>query len=283
MPHVSVVIPTHNRRTLVTEAVASVLAQTHRELELVVVDDGSSDETAGHLRREVRDERLKVLTQENRGVSAARNRGVRETSGEWVGFLDSDDLWLPLKLQRQLEELADHPEIPAVYTEEVWYRDGRWANPRKVHEKHSGRIFRHCLPLCIISPSSVLLRRSVFEELGGFDETLPVCEDYDLWLRLTARHPVRLVRERLIVKRNGHGPQLSQDHWAQDRFRVRALWKLALDPSIPSPLRSEALETAARKSRIVAEGARKRGALSRAEVFDHSEREARCRIARGRT
>ena len=274
MPRVSVVIPTRNRREFAQEAVASVLGQTHRDLELVVVDDGSSDGTADALRRRFPDPRLRVLEQPHRGVSAARNRGVRETSGEWLAFLDSDDLWLPRKLERQLEELERRPEHPACYTEEIWYRNGRRVNPRRIHAKHSGWIFDRCLPLCIISPSSILMRREVFEALGGFDESLPACEDYDLWLRLAARHPVLLVGEPLIVKRNGHEGQLSRALPALDRFRVRALWKIAYDPALPDPLRQQALRTLAAKARVVAQGARKRGLWERARSFEHSAQEA---------
>ncbi len=274
MPGVSVVIPTFNRLSFTTEAVESVLRQTVCDLELVVVDDGSEDGTAEHLRKCFPDPRLRVIGPENLGVSAARNRGARETSGDWVAFLDSDDFWLPRKLERQLQALKDHPGTVACYTEEVWYRNGRWANPRKAHAKHSGWIFSHCLPLCIISPSSVMISRAVFESLGGFDESLPACEDYDLWLRLAARHPVHLVPERLIVKRNGHHGQLSQSFRALDRFRIRALWKVAFDSELPWETRRQALETAAEKSMIVALGAAKRGGYSRAQVFRLSHTEA---------
>jgi len=278
LPHlVSVVIPTRDRRVLTAEAVASVLAQTFPDLELVVVDDGSTDGTAEHLERTFRDTRLQILRQENLGVSAARNRGARETRGDWLAFLDSDDLWLPRKLERQLELLRPPEPAPACYTEEVWHRRGRWANPRKVHAKYDGWIFPQCLPLCIVSPSSVLLRRDVFDELGGFDESLPACEDYDLWLRLAAHYPVRLLPERLIVKRNGHPGQLSQTYWGMDRFRLRALWGVALDAQVRADYRRLALETLARKAEIVAQGAEKRGDLVRARTFRHSLDEAtRC-------
>jgi len=274
MPRVSVVVPTRDRRALTAEAVESVLVQSWGDLELVVVDDGSIDGTADHLEASFQDPRLRVLRQENRGVSAARNRGVRETSGEWLAFLDSDDLWLPGKLERQLAAVEEAPGWEACHTEEVWYRYGRWANPRKVHAKHGGWIFSQCLPLCIISPSSILLRRALFDALGGFDESLPACEDYDLWLRLCAARPVLLLPERLTVKRNGHPGQLSQAHWGLDRFRVRALWKVALDPGVPREWRREALEELVRKSEVVALGAEKRGEKGRAEVFRHSRREA---------
>ena len=274
MPLVSVVIPTFERRALMCEAVASVLAQTFADFELIVVDDGSQDDTVGELAARFADSRLRVVRQENRGASAARNRGVAEARGEWLAFLDSDDTWLPPKLERQLQMLADHPEAPACYTGEIWYRDGRWANPRNVHTKYSGWIFPYCLPLCIISPSSILMKRALFETLGGFDETLPACEDYDLWLRLSARYSVQLLEERLIVKRNGHPGQLSRAHWGLDRFRVRALWKLARDVEIPWKLRRQALETAASKSGVVATGALKRGHRERYEVFLFSRKEA---------
>jgi len=274
---VSVVIPTKDRRAFVVEAVRSVLAQNMPNLELVVVDDGSTDGTAECLSRSFQEPRLRIVRQENLGVSAARNRGARETSGSWLAFLDSDDLWLPGKLERQLEAMQPPESAGACYTEEVWYRRGRWANPRNVHAKYDGWIFPHCLPLCIVSPSSVLLHRRVFDELGGFDESLPACEDYDLWLRLTARYPVRLLSERLIIKRNGHPGQLSQEHWGLDRFRVRALWGVALDPEVCSEYRQLALETLAQKAEIVAQGAEKRGNLERARTFRHSRDEAvRC-------
>ena len=275
MPLVSVVIPTRDRRDSTAEAVASVLAQTWRDLELVVVDDGSADGTAEHLEASFSDPRLRVLRQENRGVSAARNRGVGATSGAWVAFLDSDDLWLPGKLERQLAAVAEPPGWAACHTEEVWYRRGRWANPRKVHAKHGGWIFPHCLPLCTISPSSILLRREVLASLGGFDESLPACEDYDLWLRLAAFHPVLLLAEKLTVKRNGHEGQLSREHWGLDRFRVRALWKVALDPAVRTEYRRLALEELARKAEVVAQGAEKRGESARAAVFRCSRREAK--------
>lgn len=274
MPLVSVVIPTLDRLDLVGEAVASVLAQTAGDLELVVVDDGGTDGVAEVLPRRFPDPRLRVVRQDNRGASAARNRGAAETSAPWLAFLDSDDLWQPRKLERQLQALAEQAGRVACYTDEVWYRHGRWANPRDCHAKHTGWIFAACLPLCIISPSSILLSRAVFQGLGGFDESLPACEDYDLWLRLAARHPIHLVAERLIVKRNGHPGQLSQAHWGLDRFRVRALWKAAFDPDLPPALRRPVLEEVVRKSRVVAQGAEKRGFTERARVFRRSAEEA---------
>jgi len=273
-PLVSVIIPTYNRREPLTEAVASVLAQSHAALELIVVDDGSDDGTAAFLAERFNDARLRLISQENLGVSAARNRGAREASGDWLAFLDSDDSWLPEKLERQLAVTLARPDCPVSYTEEIWYRHGRWANPRNVHAKQDGWIFEQCLALCIISPSSVMMRRDVWDELGGFDESLVACEDYDLWLRLSVRYPVCLVDEKLIIKRNGHEGQLSQLHFALDRFRVRALWKIALDETLERDPRRKALEWIVKKAHVVALGAAKRGAEQRARVFRYSVKEA---------
>ncbi len=271
---VTVVIPTRDRKDLVTEAVASVLKQTFKDFELIVVDDGSEDGTREQLSARFSEPRLIYLRTENRGVSAARNLGVSSGRGRWIAFLDSDDLWEPLKLERQLGYLAENPDAEACYTGETWIRGGRFVNPRLVHAKKSGNVFSDCLPLCIISPSSIIMTRALFEELGGFDESLPACEDYDLWLRLAARRPVHLLDERLIIKRNGHEGQLSRAHFGLDRFRVRALWKLWHDLTVPLPLRLEALSFIKRKSAIVALGSEKRNERERAAIFRLSEREA---------
>ncbi len=274
-PAVTVVIPTYNRREFVIKAAQSVLSQSFDDLRLVVVDDGGDDLTPEALASEFCDPRLVVIRQENLGVSAARNAGARVAKGDFIAFLDSDDLWKPEKLAFQVRAMKENPEAALCYTGEVWFRRGKWANPCSHHSKFTGDIFGKCLPLCIISPSSALIRRGEFEALGGFDETLPCCEDYDLWLRITARHGVVFLEEKLIIKQNGHEGQLSATHWAQDRYRVAALWKVALDKSVSAANRRAALEFIVKKSAIVSAGAAKRGETSRAEVFAHSEREAR--------
>jgi GT2 family glycosyltransferase len=273
-PAVSAIIPSFNRRELAAEAVGSVLSQTFDDFELIVVDDGSEDSTAAFLEESFSDPRLRVLRQENLGVSAARNTGVRHSRGEFLAFLDSDDLWTQEKLRLSVKALEEHPEAALVYTEEIWRRRGKWANPCSHHAKHSGWIFPHCIPLCIISPSSAVIRRDAFMTAGGFDETLPACEDYDLWLRLTSRSSVHLVEEKLIIKRNGHEGQLSAIHFAQDRYRVAALWKIALDEGVRDDWRTLALQAIAEKSRIVSEGALKRGNTERSEIFSYSRKEA---------
>ena len=217
---ISVVIPTFNRKTLLIEAIESVLAQTFRDWELIVVDDGSTDGTEEKLKRLLCPE-IRYIRQRNQGVSRARNRGIQTAVNDWIAFLDSDDYWHKDKLRLQLEALDANPEYRAAHTDEVWIRSGVRVNPGKRHRKHSGWIFHHCLRLCLISPSSVLLHRSLF------DESLPVCEDYDLWLRITARQPVLFHPDKLVVKRGGHQDQLSRSRWGMDRYRVQALLKAA--------------------------------------------------------
>ena len=257
MPEVSVVIPTYNRKEMVQEAVESVLSQTYRDFELIVVDDGSEDGT-GEVLREKFGERIIYLYQKNQGVSRARNRGIETSRGKYIAFLDSDDLWLKKKLERQVQFMQQNPEAMICYTDEIWIRRGVRVNPKKKHAKHSGWIYPQCLPLCIISPSSVLMRRELLEEVGGFDPEFPVCEDYDLWLRVALRYPIHLIPEKLIVKRGGHPDQLSHRSWGNDIWRVRALLKI-LQKELPPSWRKLTVAELHRKCSILIGGFEKRG------------------------
>jgi len=257
MPRVSIIIPTCNRKAFVQEAIGSVLAQTYEDFELIVVDDGSSDETGEALKRY--DERLHYLYQANQGVSAARNNGLALAQGELIAFLDSDDLWLPKKLAIQVAFMDQYPEAQICYTDELWIRRGVRINPKKRHAKYSGEIYPHCLPLCIISPSSALMRRALFAQVGTFDPGLPVCEDYDLWLRVAARFPVFFIPQRLIVKRGGHPDQLSRQEWGNDRYRVIAIAKILETGILPPELRELTIQELHRKVRVLINGYLKRG------------------------
>lgn len=254
---VSVVIPTHDRASQVERAVHSVLEQTVAAHEILVIDDGSSDGTAERLRG--RFPTVRVEVQANKGVSAARNNGIAKATGEWIALLDSDDEWLPAKLERQLAALAEAPQHRAVHCDELWIRRGRRVNPRRKHRKSGGWIFEQCLPLCVISPSAVLLEAALLRQLGGFDESLPACEDYDLWLRLCAREPVLFVDEPLVVKHGGNPDQLSSRIWGLDRFRIEALERALKDPVL-SPEQRRAVHGELRhKLEIFVGGADKRG------------------------
>jgi glycosyltransferase involved in cell wall biosynthesis len=266
MPRVSVIIPAYNRKAMLCEAVDSVLAQSYRDFELIVVDDGSTDGTADELATRYR-ERVRVLGQFNRGVAAARNLGVRRCDGEYVAFLDSDDLWRPRKLGAQVNFMQSDPQRRICQTEEIWIRNGARVNPRTKHRKPSGDIFRASLELCLVSPSAVMMTRPLFDEVGGFDETFPVCEDYDLWLRIARDHAVDIVPEALVVKRGGHTDQLSRSTWGFDRFRIRALKKL-LNAGLAGERREWTIDVLTRKARILAAGARKHGREDEALEYD---------------
>lgn len=263
-PAVSVIITTHNRRVFVQDAIASVMQQDFGTYELIVVDDGSTDGTEEALRFF---KNITYFYQQNQGVSRARNQGLTLARGTLISFLDSDDLWVPKKLSTQIELMERKPEINVTYTDEIWIRRGGRVNPKNKHRKYSGWIFNKCLPLCIISPSSVMLRRKVFDEVGTFDENLPVCEDYDLWLRIAARFPVFFIAEKLIIKRGGHEDQLSHRFWGNDRFRVKALEKIINAGILDDGQKKLALNELIRKSSILEKGFRKRGKREEADYY----------------
>ena len=261
---VSAIIPTYNRQHFLREAIESVLQQDYSHYELIIVDDGSTDATRDLIAAYPV---AQYLHQKNQGVSAARNRGIAHARGSLITFLDSDDLWLPHKLSAEVHLLEERHDVPVVYSDEIWIRSGRRVNPKKKHQKYSGMIFEHCLPLCIISPSSVMIRREILEAVGVFDESLPVCEDYDLWLRISAYYPIGFIEKPLIVKRGGHGDQLSQRYWGNDRFRVQALQKILGDPGLRPPYRQSAAQELIRKCRILENGFRKRRAEPEAAYY----------------
>ncbi|MBX6422444.1 glycosyltransferase [Thermosulfurimonas sp. F29] len=249
---VSVVIPTYNRARFLREALASVLAQTYRPLEIIVVDDGSTDETP----RLITAYPVIYHRKARGGPASARNRGILLSRGELVAFLDSDDLWLPEKVSRQVEFFRRHPEAVAVQPEEVWIKGGRRIRPQRKHRKPDGYFFHRAVKLCVVSPSGVMLRRRVFDEIGLFDEEFPVCEDYELWLRLAARYPVHLLPEPLVIKRGGHPGQLSATP-GLDFWRLKALVKILRDPVLTPTMRLMVMAEARRKAEIFLRGALK--------------------------
>lgn len=257
MPSVSVIIPTFNRSRWLIRALRSVLKQTFRDYEVIVVDDGSSDDTYQALASYMPMIRY-VRQQVNRGVSAARNSGIRRAAAPWIAFLDSDDYWLEDKLSVQMEFLERNPGTLACQTEEIWIRDGRRVNPRRKHRKPSGDIFAQSLKLCLVSPSSVVLKSSLLDEIGLFDESLPVAEDYDLWLRISCRYPVYLIDKALVIKEGGHDDQLSRGFIGMDRFRIKAIVKLLGSGMLTHAKQRAAIEELSIKCRIYGEGCMKR-------------------------
>ena len=255
-PNISVVIPTFNRAHTLRRALDSVLGQTTSAREIIVIDDGSSDGTNQLLESHYPD--IVRVRQDNMGVSHARNTGIRRATGDWIALLDSDDEWLPEKLEQQIERITSKPGTVLCHTEEIWIRNGKRVNAMNKHRKQGGDIFQHCLPLCVISPSSALIKRELFDEIGYFDESLPACEDYDLWLRICSRYPVQFIETPLIVKHGGHDDQLSRKHWGMDRFRVLALTNIIDSNHLDPEDRQAAIDMLIKKCNILAQGARKR-------------------------
>jgi len=264
---ISVIIPTFNRASFLSEAIRSVLDQDYfvrngpSSFELLVIDDGSTDNTRDVVRSFGKT--VKYHFQPNSGISATRNKGLDLAEGDYVAFLDSDDLWEKEKIGVQLSFMKAFPEAKVCYTEETWIRRGVFVNPRKKHRKYSGWIFDKVLPLCLLSLSSAIFRREVFDKVGRFDEELPVCEDYDLGIRIAAKYPVCLLPKTLIVKRGGHADQLSRKYWGMDRFRIKALEKalhLDLTPQQERLVRQELVK----KYHILAKGYEKRNKTAEA-------------------
>jgi glycosyltransferase involved in cell wall biosynthesis len=250
---------------MVAEAIESVLTQSYMLFEVIVIDDGSSDDTAERLAQYGTS--IRFVSRPRSGVAAARNCGVAIAQGRYVAFLDSDDLWLPKKLEIQTAFMEQHPEIQICQTEEIWVRHGVRVNPKIKHEKPSGDIFRRSLDLCLVSPSAVMLTKCLFNQVGWFDESFPVCEDYDLWLRIGVDHLVPLIRTSLVVKRGGRADQLSHSMWGMDRYRVESLRKL-LQNGLLGEKRQWVLEALKRKTSILSEGARKRGREHEATAYE---------------
>lgn len=256
---VSVIIPTYNRRALLKRAVESVLEQSYRDFELIVVDDGSTDGSAALV--EGLGGAPRCLRQDHRGQAAARNRGIAEARGPLIAFLDSDDWWDREKLSVQVTAMENEPRYGVSHTQEIWYRGGEILPQKAKHRKYGGWIFERCLPLCAVSPSTAIVRKSLFDTVGLFDESFPCCEDYDLWLRASARHPFLLVDRALTLKEGGRPDQVSRIHRVGiDRFRIKALVKVLEEPGLLSDAqRSLAVRELEKKCRIYGNGCIKYG------------------------
>ncbi len=267
MLKISVIIPTYNRASTLPRAIDSVLAQSHAADEIIVVDDGSTDETIEIIGDQY--PQIKLISQNNSGVSSARNTGIKNAIGNWICLLDSDDSWQDNKLEKQTEVIIDNPEYLICHTNENWYRDGKILNQGKKHEKRGGyNIFQHCLPLCAISPSSVMINKQVFDDVGLFDEDLPACEDYDMWLRICCKYPVLFIDEALTNKFGGHDDQLSRQHWGMDRFRIMALEKIIASNNLNKEDYQAATDMLIKKITIFLKGAEKHGKNEYCEKFE---------------
>ena len=232
MPNVSVIIPSYNCAAYLPRAIESVLAQTYTELEVVVVNDGSSDQTEEVVQPYL--SRIRYISQQNKGLPGARNAGIRASTGEFIALLDADDSWLPHKLEVQLPRFAD-PAVGIVYSDlAVEYADGRtlasYLSQRPLASE--GRIFENYLRSRFLFPSTMVLRRSLFDLCGLFDEQMLACEDIELFARMCLRTEVALVPEPLIIRtEGGHNLTASRDRII--RYTALAIQKiLAQEPDL---------------------------------------------------
>ncbi len=258
MVEVTVIIPTYNRALKVCRAISSVFDQTYKDLEIIVIDDASTDNTLESLKGF--GESIKVIGHpENKGVSASRNTGIRVSRGRYIALLDSDDYWLPEKLQVQIDFFKTNPGALICQARELWIRHGKRVNPGKKHLKPSGDIFIPSLKLCLVSPSAVMFKRSLLDEVGMFDEEFPVCEDYDLWLRIAYKYPVYLIKQDLLVKEGGGADQLSASMTGMDRFRIKSMLKLYNRGVLDEAQKQALLQELNRKCMVYGKGCIRRG------------------------
>ena len=258
---ISVVIPTLNRINTLQRALDSVINQTYKPAEIIVVDNGSSDGTLKFLREQY--PKITILTETKIGVSSARNKGIKKTINEWIALLDSDDAWHPRKLEIQTSMLDSAlKEYNLIHTDEIWFRNNKHINQMKKHKKQGGYIFERCLSLCCISPSSVLFKKNILDKVGLFDESLPVCEDYDMWLKICSSEEVLFAQDKLTYKYGGHKDQLSKSYWGMDRFRIKSIENIIKNFDLTYKQKKQAKKELIKKLKIIINGAFKRNNLS---------------------
>jgi glycosyltransferase involved in cell wall biosynthesis len=252
---ISVIIPTYNRAEFLRVAVDSVIGQSLQEFELIIVDDGSTDDTEAMLSATYQDDRIRYIYQENSGPSAARNIGIKAASYDMIAFLDSDDHFAPQKLEMQAKEMKDNPDVLVSHTQEVWYRHAKLLNQKKKHRKDDGYIFARCLEICAVGMSTIMVKKELLDKVGLFDESMPCCEDYDLWLRASIRNHFLLVDSPLTIKDGGRADQLSwQYRIGMDRFRINSIQKILEEGMLDNSQRELAVNELIRKCTIYGNG-----------------------------
>jgi glycosyltransferase involved in cell wall biosynthesis len=253
-PSFTIIIPTYNRRQFLKIAIESVLKQTYSNYELIIIDDGSTDNTK-ELIKDYKDSRLSYHYQQNKGPASARNLGIAKARGEFICFLDSDDRFRINKLEVSHKHIKENPSYKIFHSEEVWYRNGKFLSQKKEHKKTAGFIFDNAVKLCSISISTAVIKKEVFEKIGNFDQTLLTCEDYDFWLRATLQYPIYLIPEFLTIKEGGHKNQQSKKYPAMDKFRIYALDKILQTKNLKKNQYKTAYQQLKKKCLIYIKGA----------------------------
>ncbi len=263
---VSVIIPTYNRAQRLGKAIDSVLAQSHQDFELIVVDDGSEDNTDELIENYNSD--IVYIRQENSGAAAARNRGIEKARYNLLAFLDSDDWFAENKLKTQIEAMNRNPSCLISHTNEIWYRNGQILNQKLKHRKSSGDIFAQSLELCAVGMSTIMIHKEIFDRYGFFDEGYPCCEDYEFWLRISAEEKFLLVEEPLTLKDGGRDDQLSAIYrTGMDKFRIKAIMKTLASGMLTEEQSGIARRELERKCRIYGTGCIKHGRAEEGRYF----------------
>ena len=253
---ISVIIPTYNRSKLLNRSIRSVLNQTYQPNEIIVVDNGSTDDTREMVSKNFRN--ICYIYHDKKGVSSARNAGIRISKSNWISFLDSDDEWMKDKLFLQKEYILKNPDADFLHTNEIWFKNGKHLNQKKIHKKYGGYIFKNCLKLCCISPSSTIIKKKLFDKIGYFDESFEVCEDYEFWLRVSSKIKIHFLEDKLTIKHGGHDGQLSKKYWGMDRFRIMAIEKNILNNWFNEEQKNYAIDDLISKIKIILIGAKNR-------------------------
>ena len=258
---VSVIIPSYNRMEFLKQAVKSVLDQTYRSLEIIVVDDGSTDETPNFIAglSSPADIAIRYIRAGHCGKPGkVRNIGIRKASGNYIAFLDSDDLWVPVKIEEQISFFRENPDLSFCHTREIWKRGDKIISQSSQRHSRFGCIFRDSLKKCIIGPSTVMIKKELMEKSGLFREDLEIAEDYELWLRITSRFRIGYIDKPLVVKRGGHADQLSLKYSHIEIFRIQALLKNIGEGYFDEEQMGMVQEEMERKWRIYIQGRLKR-------------------------
>lgn len=264
---ISIIIPAFNRTELLKRAAESVLSQSYQNFELIVVDDGSDDDI-GKLISSLKNDII-YIKQKNKGPAAARNTGIKASRTKLLAFLDSDDWWDKEKLSTQINKMNKNPSYLISHTQEIWYKNGKLLNQKKRHKKFHGYIFDKCLPLCVVSMSTVIVRKELFDIVGLFDENLPCCEDYDFWLRTSINHPLLLIDKPLTLKEGGRKDQVSYIYrTGMDKYRIKAITKILDMPGLLSDEQKELTrQELIRKCHIYGNGCIKHGKVKEGNYY----------------
>ena len=253
---ISTIIPTYNRKHTLGRAIDSVYDQSYNVDEIILVDDGSNDGTKEWINQQY--PKINFISQSNSGVSSARNCGIKEAKSNWIALLDSDDEWLPDKIHKQVEYLESNLDYLCCHTNEIWIRNGTRVNQMKKHQKFGGNIFFKSLDMCRISPSSIIFHKSILDQAGYFDEMFTICEDYDLWLRISAKFPILYLDMPLIKKYGGHKDQLSKVSGGIEKYRIDVLEKL-INNNFSNTQLAGIRSMLKKKWNVYSKGAKKRG------------------------